>query len=164
MIGSPVVGQLLVENANLLDLASAELRPGTSLLIEDERVAEVALDGRTLRASAPDARHIDADGRTLMPGLIDAHVHAVLTTMDLAALEKRPVTLVAQEARLLLEAMLRRGFTSVRDAGGSDWGLSEAVNRGLIRGPRLFFSGRVLSQTGGHGDFRGREDSPDLCG
>ena len=69
------------------DPAAGELRPGASLLIEDERVVEVALEGRTLRASAPDARRIDAAGRTLMPGLIDAHVHAVLTTMDLAALE-----------------------------------------------------------------------------
>jgi imidazolonepropionase-like amidohydrolase len=59
--------------------------------------------------------------------------------------------------------MLARGFTSVRDAGGADWGLAEAVERGLIRGPRLFFSGRVLSQTGGHGDFRPREDAPELC-
>ncbi len=164
MIGSPAVAQLLVENANLLDPAAGELQPGASLLIEGERVAEVALEGRALRASAPDARRIDAGGRTLMPGLIDAHVHAVLTTLDLAALEKRPVTLVAQEARLVLEAMLRRGFTTVRDAGGSDWGLAEAVSRGLIRGPRLFFSGRVLSQTGGHGDFRARDDHPDLCG
>ncbi len=164
MIGSPGVGQLLVDNATLLEPAVGELRPGASLLIEDERVVEVALDGRALRASAADARRIDAAGRTLMPGLIDAHVHAVLTTLDLAALEKRPVTLVAQEARLLLEAMLRRGFTTVRDAGGSDWGLAEAVDRGLVRGPRLLFSGRVLSQTGGHGDFRPRDDAPDLCG
>lgn len=155
--------QLLVENASLLDLAVGELRPGASLLAEDGRVAEVALEGRPLRASASDARRIDAGGRTLMPGLIDAHVHAVLTTLDLAALEKRPVTLVAQEARLVLEGMLQRGFTTVRDAGGADWGLAEAVERGLVRGPRIHYSGRVLSQTGGHGDFRPREDAPELC-
>ena len=164
MIGSPAVGQLLVENASLLEPSAGELQPGASLRIEAGRVVEVATEGRALRASAPDTRRIDAAGRTLMPGLIDAHVHAVLTTLDLAALEKRPVTLVAQEARLVLEAMLRRGFTTVRDAGGSDWGLAEAVSRGLIRGPRMLFSGRVLSQTGGHGDFRAREDAPDLCG
>jgi hypothetical protein len=113
--------------------------------------------GERCRLRAPEARRIDLAGRTLMPGLIDAHVHAVLTTMDLAALEKKPVTLVANEARLVLEGMLRRGFTTVRDAGGADWGLAQAVERGLIRGPRLFFSGRVLSQTGGHGDFSPRE-------
>ncbi len=158
------MAQLLVENANLLDPAAGELRPGASLLAEGERIVEVAVDGRPLRASDPDARRIDAGGRTLMPGLIDAHVHAVLTTMDLAALEKRPVTLVAQEARQLLEAMLRRGFTTVRDAGGADYGLAEAVERGLIRGPHIHYAGRVLSQTGGHGDFRARDDAPDLCG
>jgi imidazolonepropionase-like amidohydrolase len=151
--------QVLFENAALLDLARGERRPGTCVLVEDDRIVEVA-EG-SLRAT--DARRIDVGGRTLMPGLIDAHVHAVLTTMDLAALERKPVTLVANEARLVLEGMLRRGFTTVRDAGGADRGLAEAVERGLVRGPRLFFSGRVLSQTGGHGDFSPREDPPRLC-
>ena len=63
----------------------------------------------------------------------------------------------------MLEAMLRRGFTTVRDAGGADWGLAEAVRRGLVQGPRLFFSGRALSQTGGHGDFTPRSDAASLC-
>jgi imidazolonepropionase-like amidohydrolase len=151
--------QVLFENAALLDLARGERRPGTCVLVEDDRIVEVA-EGSLL---ATDARRIDVGGRTLMPGLIDAHVHAVLTTMDLAALERKPVTLVANEARLVLEGMLRRGFTTVRDAGGADRGLAEAVERGLVRGPRLFFSGRVLSQTGGHGDFSPREDPPRLC-
>ena len=153
------MSQILFENAALLDVARGERRSGTSVLVEGDRIVEVS-DG-ALRA--PEARRIDLAGRTLMPGLIDAHVHAVLTTMDLAALEKKPVTLVANEARLVLEGMLRRGFTTVRDAGGADWGLAQAVERGLIRGPRLFFSGRVLSQTGGHGDFSPREDAPRLC-
>jgi imidazolonepropionase-like amidohydrolase len=129
------------------------------VLVEDDRIVEVG--ERVAKASG--ARRIDVGGRTLMPGLIDAHVHAVLTTMDLAALEKKPITLVANEARLVLEGMLARGFTSVRDAGGADWGLATAIERGLIRGPRLFFSGRVLSQTGGHGDFSARDDHPQLC-
>ncbi len=153
------VAQLLFENAALLDTERGELRPGHSVLVEGDRIAEV--EPGPVRASG--ARRLDVGGRTLMPGLIDAHVHAVITTMNLAAMEARPVTLVAQEARRVLEGMLRRGFTSVRDAGGADWGLAEAVERGLIRGPRLFFSGRVLSQTGGHGDFRPRSDAPDLC-
>lgn len=152
---------ILFENATLLDTERGEARPGTSVLVDGERIAEVA-EG-ALRAPSG-ARRIDCHGRTLMPGLIDAHVHCVITTMDLAALEKRPVTLVAQEARVVLEQMLARGFTSVRDAGGADWGLAEAVQRGLIRGPRLFFSGRVLSQTGGHGDLAGRgETQTPLC-
>jgi len=102
-------------------------------------------------------------GRTVMPGLIDAHVHATITTMNLAAMASKPITLVAQEARQILERMLARGFTTVRDAGGADWGLAAAVDRGLIKGPRIFFSGRTLSQTGGHGDHRARNDDPVLC-
>lgn len=153
------MGTLLLRNAALLDVARGELLPDHSLVIEDDRIVEVG-EG-TLRARG--AETLDLAGRTLMPGLIDAHVHAVLTTMDLAALAQRPVTLVAQEARRGLEAMLRRGFTSVRDAGGADWGLARAVELGLIEGPRLFFSGRVLSQTGGHGDFRPRADFEALC-
>jgi imidazolonepropionase-like amidohydrolase len=153
------MGQLLIRNATLLDLETGEPRGGTSVLAEGDRVVEVSQG--TLRAGG--AEVIDAGGRTLLPGLIDAHVHAVITTMDLAAMERRPVTLVAQEARLVLEGMLRRGFTSVRDAGGADFGLAQAVERGLVRGPRLFFSGRVLSQTGGHGDFTPRQDAAELC-
>lgn len=145
---------LVFEGANLLDVAAGELRPGHWVRVEGDRIVEVA--DREIRA--PEARRIDARGRTLMPGLIDCHVHAVITTLNLAAMESKPATLVAHEARRILEGMLSRGFTSVRDAGGADWGLAEAVERGLVKGPRLFHSGRVLSQTGGHGDFRPRTE------
>jgi imidazolonepropionase-like amidohydrolase len=161
------MAQIVFENASLLDTAAGELRPGASVRVEDDRILEVREGPGRLGAGAPASaglRRIDLRGRTLMPGLIDAHVHAVITTMDLGAMASRPVTLVAQEARRILEAMLRRGFTTVRDAGGADWGLAEAVERDLIAGPRLFFSGRVLSQTGGHGDLRPRSDDADLCG
>ncbi|MGH0028282.1 MAG: amidohydrolase family protein [Myxococcota bacterium] len=151
--------RLLFENARLLDPDAGALRPGSHVLVEGERVA--AVDTQPIAAEG--ARRIDCAGRVLMPGLIDAHVHAVITTMDLSAMEKRPVTLVAQEARRVLERMALRGVTTVRDAGGADWGLAEAVERGLVAGPRLFHSGRVLSQTGGHGDFRPRVDQPEVC-
>lgn len=153
------MAQILFENGALFDPAAGELRPGTSVLVDADRVVEVS--DRPIRAA--DAVRIDARGRTLMPGLIDCHVHATITTLNLAAMQGRPVTLVAFEAGRVLEAMLRRGFTSVRDAGGADWGLAEAVKRGLVKGPRLFFSGRVLSQTGGHGDFTPRSDTAGLC-
>jgi len=153
------VAQILFENGALLDPAAGELRPSASVLVEADRIVEVS--DRPIRAEH--AARIDARGRTLMPGLIDAHVHATITTLNLAAMQGRPITLVAFEAGRVLEGMLRRGFTSVRDAGGADWGLAEAVRRGLVKGPRLFFSGRVLSQTGGHGDHTPRSDSPNLC-
>ena len=146
------MAQLLIADAALLDPRAGELRPGCFLLAEDDRIVEVS--EREIRA--PDARRVEARGRTLMPGLIDAHVHAMITTMNLGALQGRPLTLISQEARLVLEGMLQRGFTSVRDAAGADWGIAEACDRGLIRGPRVFYSGMALSQTGGHGDFRSR--------
>ena len=142
----------LVTGAQLLDPAAGELRPGASVRVEGERIVEVAENGATL--PAPDGVDvIRAGGRTLVPGLIDAHVHATITTMDLAAMARRSPTRMAIEAKAILERMLRRGFTTVRDAGGLDGGLQEALRAGLIRGPRVFRSGRVLSQTGGHGDI-----------
>jgi imidazolonepropionase-like amidohydrolase len=153
------MAQVLFENARLLDVEAGVLREGAAVLVEGERIVEVG-EGAP-RASG--ATRIDLDGRTLMPGLIDAHVHCAITTMNLAAMTSRPVTLVAHEAGRILGGMLRRGFTTVRDAGGADWGLAQAIERGLVEGPRLFFSGRVLSQTGGHGDFTPREDAPRLC-
>jgi imidazolonepropionase-like amidohydrolase len=153
---------LIVKNAKLLDVQAAELRPGASLRIEEDKIVEVAEDGRDLTAVA-DIVILDADGRTLMPGLIDAHVHPSITTLDLAAMVHRQASWVAIETKFILEGMLRRGFTTIRDAGGLDAGIAVAAERGLIRGPRIFRSGRVLSQTGGHGDLEPASGHPALC-
>ena len=106
---------------------------------------------------------IDLQGRTLMPGLIDAHVHVIAVDSVLSRLAETPLTLVTMQAGRVLEGMLSRGFTTVRDAGGADGGLAEAVEQGLVRGPRLFPSGQALSQTGGHGDLRPRTRSVVAC-
>jgi len=152
------VTDFVLQNALLLDVRSGRLSPG-ALRAEAGRIVEVS--DRAIRHAG--VREIDLRGRTLLPGLIDAHVHAVITHMNLAAMAHKPVTLVAFEAARILRGMLERGFTSVRDAGGADWGLAEAVERGLVAGPRLFHSGRVLSQTGGHGDLRSRGEEVELC-
>ena len=152
---------LLLRNAALLDVAAGELVGGSSVRVENDRIVDVGL-GTALSAS-DDVPVIDCDGRTLMPGLIDAHVHAALTTLDLAALAHRPATRMGIEAKAVLEGMLRRGFTTVRDAGGLDRGLQESLDAGLIDGPRVFRSGRVLSQTGGHGDTTPVSNEPHLC-
>ncbi len=158
------MGGLLVENAVLLDVASGERRDGTRVRLEGDRIVEVAEDGRPITADDEVAR-IDAGGRTLLPGFIDAHVHAAITTMDLAALGRRSYTRLGIEAKTILERMLLRGFTTVRDAGGVDVGLKEATELGLIRGPRIFRSGRIISQTGGHGDAipPNPANNPHLC-
>jgi len=139
---------LIVKNARLLDTQAGELRAGASLRIEEDKIVEV-VESRDLAADA-DVMVLDADGRTLMPGLIDAHVHPAITTLDLASMVHRQASWIAIETKFILEGMLRRGFTTVRDAGGLDAGVAIAIERGLIRGPRIFRSGRVLSQTGGH--------------
>ncbi len=152
----------IVTNAQLLDPATGELRPGASIRVQRDRIVEVAEDGAPV-SRPDDAVVIDAGGRTLMPGLIDAHVHAAITTMDLAAMARRSPTRVGIEAKAILERMLRRGFTTVRDAGGLDVGVQEALRAGLVSGPRLFRSGRVLSQTGGHGDIAPASHDPHIA-
>ena len=90
-----------------------------------------------------------------MPGLIDAHVHVTAATADLSAISTWPVSYVTAHAATILRDMLHRGFTTVRDASGADFGLARAQREGLLAGPRIAFCGKALSQTGGHGDGRG---------
>ncbi|MGH7056176.1 MAG: amidohydrolase family protein [Stellaceae bacterium] len=149
----------ILANCAVLDGTSRERREDHHVLVEDGRVREVA--DRPITSAA--AETVDLRGRTLMPGLIDAHVHVVAVDSALARLPERPVTLLTLQSARVLEGMLRRGFTTVRDAGGADGGLAEAIEEGLIAGPRLFPSGRALSQTGGHGDLRPRTQSVIAC-
>ncbi|MYE59370.1 MAG: amidohydrolase family protein, partial [Alphaproteobacteria bacterium] len=151
---------IVFEGCRVFDGVSAEPRENASVVVEDGRIREVA-DG-TVRAPA-EATRIACGGRTLMPGLIDAHFHALLVEIDVPAIEDIPASLLYQQARHSLEGALRRGFTTVRDAGGADLGLALAVERGLIEGPRIFFAGKALSQTGGHGDMR-KQMSFEPCG
>src|SRR5947199_1712325 len=123
-------------------------------------VVEDGLIRRIGTASGPggprDARVIDCQGRTLMPGLLDAHVHLALLDLEPAAEASLPSAVLALRVKNEIQATLDGGFTTVRDAGGLDWGFIEAIRLGLIRGPRIFISGAFISQTGGHGDHRAR--------
>jgi imidazolonepropionase-like amidohydrolase len=96
----------------------------------------------------------DVKGMTLMPGLIDAHCHVLGSSLKVSEIETQPLTYVASYAAKMLSHALDCGFTTVRDVGGGDAGIARAVADRLIRGPRVFFAGRALSMTGGHGDFR----------
>ncbi len=142
---------VLFENAHLFDGVSDALRPA-HVLVEGGLIREIS--DTPIRQTG--AVRVDVAGRTLMPGLIDAHVHAYCPDVDPARGDRQPITLVAHRARQMLEDSAQRGFTSVRDCGGGDNGLFQALERGLIAGPRLFYCGRALSQTGGHGDARAR--------
>jgi imidazolonepropionase-like amidohydrolase len=98
-----------------------------------------------------------------MPGLIDCHAHVTLTELNIGAMEAMPVTLMTARAARSLAKMLARGFTTVRDTGGADWGIQRAVETGLFPGPRLFVSGQSIGPTGGHNDSRRRTDQGHSC-
>lgn len=146
----------LFRNAAVLDAERGELDGDRSVLVVGDRIAEVG-SAAEVRPPDPD-RVVDLRGRTLMPGLIDAHVHVYVQSMDLSQVESwLPSYLVPKAAKALGE-MLRRGFTTVRDVGGADFALAQSIEEGLVTGPRLIHGGPALSQTGGHGDFRSRGD------
>jgi imidazolonepropionase-like amidohydrolase len=122
------------------------------VLVRDERIAAVGAEAR----AADDVRTVDLHGMTLMPGLIDAHVHVTAVTADLSAMAEWSPFYIGARASKVLNGMLQRGFTTVRDAAGADWGIAQAVDEHVLNGPRILFGGNALSQTGGHGDVRSR--------
>lgn len=145
---------VLFKNGNLLDPTQPELLHGYDVLVEDGNIKEVS--DKPLSSSS--ARTIDVAGKTVMPGLIDLHGHVMATQLNLSSQGILPDALVTMRAIPIMAGMLRRGFTTLRDAGGAGWGLKCAVEEKTVVGPRLFISGHALSQTGGHGDPRPRSD------
>jgi imidazolonepropionase-like amidohydrolase len=145
---------LLLSGGNLLDPLHDQLLGRHDILIEDGRIREVS--DKPIKPGKADV--IKLKGKTIMPGLIDLHVHVMATQLNLSTQGMLPDALVMLRAVPIMQGMLRRGFTTVRDAGGAGWGLKSAVEEGSVVGPRLFISGRALSQTGGHGDPRPRSD------
>lgn len=148
------MASVLFKNCALLDPLVPNLLTQRDVLVVDERIAKVSETPITPEVD----QVIDVQGKTLMPGLIDCHVHVMATQLNLSTQGVLPDALVMMRAVPIMEAMLRRGFTTVRDAGGAGWGLKCAIEEGTIDGPRLFTAGRALSQTGGHGDPRPRSD------
>lgn len=150
---------IIFRNGLLVDGSGPAAIGPVNVRVADGRISDVSRE----RIEPGDAIEYDIAGKTIMPGLIDCHMHPFLTDMNLMKLEDTPVSLVTAQASVVLNRLLDRGFTTIRDAAGGDWGLKQAVNDGLIAGPRLFISGRALSQTGGHGDFRRRTDDSTMC-
>jgi imidazolonepropionase-like amidohydrolase len=143
----------LFTNARIVDGTKAERADPVSVLVEGGTIREVGKAVASAKAKA-----IDLKGRTLMPGLIDAHVHVVAGVADLGLNARLPDSLVTARSFVIMREMLARGFTTVRDVGGADFGLKQATEEGHFPTPRLVISGKALSQTGGHADFRGRYD------
>jgi len=150
--------QTLFTNANLLREGQADLQRG-SVLVEDGHIARVS----PASIAARDATVIDVGGRTLMPGLIDAHAHITglsLTPKNYAFLAAD----IAIASANYLRNCLMDGYTTIREAGGADHTTARLLAEGQIIGPRLYFSGRALTQTGGGADFRTPHEETDPCG
>ncbi len=140
----------ILRNASVLDAESGTLTPDQAVAVEGGRIADVG-PGLT---GPGDALVLDVAGRTVMPGLIDGHVHPALVDHDTFGMAEWPPTYVAARASHVLAGMLQRGFTSVRDVGAGEMGLARAIEEGYFTGPRLFYGGKQLTQTGGAGDWR----------
>jgi imidazolonepropionase-like amidohydrolase len=154
-----MVQALVFKNALVIDGSTDEPREGTSVVVADGLIQEV---DHTVTVPTG-AKVIDCAGASLLPGLIDAHVHVGAVDVDFGNQARlRPASLISLLMAKRLRHMLDLGYTTVRDAGGADWGFRSAVAEGLIPGPDLLISAAILSQTGGHGDMRQRAEH-DCC-
>ncbi len=144
------IGSVLVRGGTVCDPAAGHARQA-DVLIQDGIIQEV---GPELPPPSG-VRIVEAAGGYVIPGLIDAHVHVTAGTADLGSSSDASPFYVAAQTQAILGGMLRRGFTTVRDMGGADFGVAQAVADGLWEGPRVFFGGKALSPTGGHADLRG---------
>lgn len=149
---TPTPDTVVFDNVRIFDGKASTLSAPTSVRVKG-KVIEVI--GAGAKIDLPkDALIIEGSGRTLMPGLIDAHTHMLYTIVPQATILTSDLGYLNVAATKTAEEMLLRGFTSVRDVGGSVFGLKKGVDAGLVPGPRIWPSGLSISQTGGHGDFR----------
>ncbi|WP_312997090.1 amidohydrolase family protein [Achromobacter animicus] len=152
--------RILFENVRIFDGVSGDLSPASSVLVHGNVIEKVSRD----KIAADAARVIDGGGRTLMPGLIDMHWHSMFVGVPLAVAMTQEPTYLNIVAGVEAKKTLMRGFTTVRDLGGSAFSLKLAVDQGVIPGPRIYPSGAMISVTSGHGDFRSMADLPRTLG
>lgn len=148
---------VVFSNVRIFDGKSASLIAGRNLIVEGNRIKALAAAGEP---PPEGAQIIDGGGRTLMPGLIDAHWHALMCAIPEMVALTADVPYVHLVAAQEAESTLMRGFTTVRDVGGPAFALKRAIDEGRFAGPRIYPSGAMISQTSGHGDFRMRSDLP----
>jgi imidazolonepropionase-like amidohydrolase len=144
----------IIRNARIIDGSQDRAADPQDIVIENGVFQEVSD-----KISVQCDNEIDAKEHYVMPGLIDCHVHVIATTADLKANADLPNSLLAYRMMALMKNMISRGFTTVRDLGGADVGIVDAIEEGLLVAPRLVICGKALSQTGGHTDYRGRYNS-----
>ncbi len=148
-------GAVVFDNVRIFD--GAALTEPMNVLVEGNKIARISAEPISTDAAAT---RIAGDGRTLMPGLIDAHWHTFMVRPSMMMASTAPFPFITLLAGAEAESTLMRGFTSVRDLGGPAFGLKMAIDRGVMPGPRIWPSGAMISQTGGHGDFRMLSDLP----
>lgn len=154
----------LFQRAMIFDGWSEMLKGPCDVRIADGIIREIS---ETMLRRSGREEVVACNGHTLMPGLIDAHVHVYAASVNLGRAVVLPHSYLAHFAARFLRAALDSGFTTVRDVGGADVGLANALRDGLLAGPRLYYGGRVISQTGGHGDYRACDELHEpmhLCG
>lgn len=152
------MGVLVIENGKVWT-AGKPLKPGT-VVIEGNRIKAVLEPGEPFQLP-PDARRIDATGKTVMPGLINAHTHICMDARpDPMATVREGTLMMAYRAAANAERTIRNGITTIRDLGaadGIDLALKKAIDEGVVKGPRMLVSGKAICMTGGHGHFMGCE-------
>lgn len=148
----PAASETLFRNVRVLDVVKGQLGAPTNVLIEGGRIAKI---GAGITPRGP-VKIVEGGGRTLMPGMIDVHVHLTFGALTMPQMLSPDLTPEKAEDAAGRQAhdMLLRGFTAVRDAGGPIFGLKRRIDAGDVVGPRVWPSGAVISQTSGHGDFR----------
>jgi imidazolonepropionase-like amidohydrolase len=150
--------QVLIENVKLLDYTTQTLTPPKHVLINGNTIQTISTS--PIDAQGKNIVRIDAKGKTLIPGLIDVHVHLVFGALTMPQMMTNDLSedFLIKTVGLSAQQMLMRGFTSVRDVGGPIFPLKAAIDKGKLLGPRIWPSGAVVSQTAGHGDFRTPEE------
>ena len=153
----------LFQNVRIFDGRSASLSAPANVLVRGDTIARISSGPIAVEASA-NVRIIAANGRVLMPGLIDAHWHAFMAATPQMLLMTADTNYLQLLAARQAQATLMRGFTTIRDLGGPVFGLKRAIDEGVMTGPRIYPSGAFISQTSGHGDFRFSFEVPRLTG
>ena len=161
--GSAAGAVTLFQNVRVFDGRSSALSGPKNVLVRGNKIERIATDSIPTDRSATTVL-IDGGGRTLMPGLIDAHWHAMLVRPTPAMLLTGDIGYLNLLAGAEATATLMRGFTTVRDVGGPVFGLKRTIDEGIVAGPRIFPSGAIITVTGGHGDFRQPSELPRVLG
>lgn len=154
---------VIFSDVRIFDGVSDALTESRHVLVRGRVIERVQADPIVL-GPEDTATIIEGNGRTLMPGLIDAHAHVMMQSISMGAAMRSDVSFLTLVAARAAEAMLMRGFTSVRDLGGSTFAVKRAIDEGLYIGPRIYPCGATISQTAGHGDFRQTIDLPRTIG